>query len=193
MKGFTIVELIVSIAIFAVMTALVIAKYGTFNQSTLLTNIAYDMALTIRTAQTYGLSVKSTSSSVNDFGSAYGIHFSNNSNNTFTFFADTITGSGLYKYNDGEAITKYTLTQGVTIDSICLGSELNDCTKLNSEYDSLDIVYKRPNPNAIFNVTSIDALTLENSPTAFIELKSSDGTNKVAVYIRKNGQISVGN
>jgi prepilin-type N-terminal cleavage/methylation domain-containing protein len=58
-KGFTIIELVVSVAIFAFMTAFLVARYGTFNQGVLLTNLAYDVALTIRNAQSYGLNVKS--------------------------------------------------------------------------------------------------------------------------------------
>ena len=56
--GFTLIELIVSVAIFVFMTALVVAKYGNFNQSVLMTDLAYDIALTLRTAQTYGVSVQ---------------------------------------------------------------------------------------------------------------------------------------
>ncbi len=57
-RGFTLIELVISIAIFVIMTALVVAKYGNFNQGALLTDTAYDIALVLHTAQSYGLSVK---------------------------------------------------------------------------------------------------------------------------------------
>ncbi len=195
MKGFTIVELIISIAIFALMTALVVARYGSFNQNTLLTNVAYDMALTIRTAQTYGLSVKSVGGDSDSFGSAYGIAFDLNDRTHFTLFADT-NNNGVYDENSGEAITKYTLTQGVTISNMCLAADISGCSTSGAFVGAtqFDIVYKRPNPNAVFNLISAgDIQRNQGFPAAFISLTSSDGTHTEVVYVRKNGQISVGN
>ena len=210
MKGFTLIELIVSIAIFAFMTALVMSKYGSFNQNTLLTNMAYDMAITIRTAQSYGLSVKSADASNNIFSAPYGIHFdmSNSNNDKFILFADKNPD---YRYNanstDDEAITKYTLNSGVKIASICLGSSLNDCGVSNNLLgpgDKIDIRYKRPNPDAMFDcngsaggvcqVNNIASPTynLNPEPVAIITLTSSDGNNREYVFVRRNGQISVG-
>ncbi len=196
LKGFTLVELVVSIGIFAVMTALVVARYGSFNQGTIITNVAFDMALSIRTAQTYGLSVKSTSASVSAFTSAYGIHFDMNNPTQFIFFADTITPNN--KYDSGEAITTYTLNQSAKITAICLGSDPTcvggTLVTAVGPAKTLDVTYKRPNPNAIF-CTNTDACptTPNTQPIAFITITSSDGTNNQVVYIRQNGQISVGN
>src|SRR6185369_4435025 len=75
-RGFTLIELLISVAIFVYMTGLLVAKYGNFNQSVLLTDLAYDVALTIRTAQTYGLSVKAVNSSPSPYQYAYGVDFS---------------------------------------------------------------------------------------------------------------------
>ena len=210
MKGFTIIELVISVAIFAFMTALVISKYGTFNQNTLLVNVAYDMALTVRTAQSYGLSVKSVDGS-NTFNVPYGVHFDMSSRTKFVFFVDNNKN---YKYDPSngisadEAITTYTLNSSATILSICLGSDPINCTSLGPN-DSLDVTYKRPNPDAQFNCFSssnpaptvcsvINLVGTNNSnpisqPVAFITIQSSDKTNSQIVAIRKNGQISVGN
>lgn len=40
------------------MTALVMARYNDFYSGTLFKNLAYDIAITIREAQSYGISVK---------------------------------------------------------------------------------------------------------------------------------------
>ena len=211
-KGFTLIELIVSIAIFAAMTALVIAKYGTFNQNTLLTNMAYDMALTIRTAQTYGLSVKSSDSNANNFSGTYGVHFDMNNPTQFVFYSDK-NGNNVYDDTVNETITKYTLTQGAKIFSICMSTDVSACdashTAGQNTSNALDIIYKRPNPDAqaycvsssvptspcsIINVvSSANPLNPINSPIAVITIQSSDGTNKQIVVVRRNGQISVGN
>ncbi len=151
-----------SIAIFAVMTALVVARYGTFNQTTLLTNIAYDMALTIRTAQSYGLSVKSSDSAANSFNTAYGVHFDMNQPTKFTLFIDA-NKNGYYDPTSpgtDQAITTYTLTSGATISGICLAAAQSSCQSRSPDLlgpndvldigpnDVLDITYRRPNPDA---------------------------------------------
>ena len=211
--GFTLIELIVSIAIFAVMTALVVSRYGTFNQNTLLTNVAYDMALTIRTAQSYGLSVKSSDSASNSFGSAYGVHFDKSKPTKFTLFIDT-NKNGYYEdpANSGvdQNVTTYTLTSGVTMARICLGSDTLTCTPLGNN-DALDITYLRPNPDAIVycepNIspgpnTGCSVITYVGTggtsnpvtqPVAFITLTSSDKTSSDVVIVHRNGQISVNN
>src|SRR4051812_36480456 len=75
-KGFTLVELMISVAIFIILTVLLVAKYGNFNQGVLFTNLAYDMALTLRTAQTYGLSVQNQEQSSQPiFQYPYGVSF----------------------------------------------------------------------------------------------------------------------
>jgi type II secretory pathway pseudopilin PulG len=56
--GFTLVELIITIAIFVFMTALVMARYNDYYSGTIFKNLAYDIAITIREAQSYGISVK---------------------------------------------------------------------------------------------------------------------------------------
>jgi len=207
-RGFTMIELIVSVAIFAFMTALVIARYGSFNQGTLITNLAYDTALTIRTAQSYGLSVKSVDSNTNTFSASYGVHFDMSTPTQYVLFADK-DNSGTY--DSSEAITTYTLTSGGKISAICLGSTYSaDCsggTNVTGN-NTLDITYKRPNPDSIFyclataNVSDIaNPLSCNNGslvnpvtlPIAFITISSSDGTNNQIIFVRRNGQISVGN
>jgi prepilin-type N-terminal cleavage/methylation domain-containing protein len=49
-KGFTLVELMVTVGIFTIISGLLLARYSNFNQGIILTNLAYDIALTIRSA-----------------------------------------------------------------------------------------------------------------------------------------------
>jgi prepilin-type N-terminal cleavage/methylation domain-containing protein len=218
-RGFTIIELVVSIAIFAVMTALVVARYGTFNQSTLLTDQAYDLALTIRTAQTYGVSVKSAAASTNDFGAAYGVHFDIANPTQFLLFLDG-NANGYYDPSMGDqTITTYNLSQGATISSICFaqsqaqcmasGSQPNMITPSSYQDSAFDVTFRRPNPDAYFYCVSdtnpgascgilayISGGTDANpstEPNAYITLVSSDKSDSVTVVVRSDGEISVGN
>ncbi len=61
MRGFSLIELIVVTGIFTVITAVVLANNAQFNNSVLLGNAAYDIALSVRQAQVYGLSTQAYS------------------------------------------------------------------------------------------------------------------------------------
>ena len=181
-KGFTIIELVVSIGIFALMTILLLAKYGNFNQGILLTNLAYDVALTIRNAQSYGLNVKSAVRDDDSFLYPYGVHFLSGAND-FVFFADT-NSDGSFLITTDMVLSKTTIQRGSKISSLCVGS--SDCM---IQVNSLDISFKRPDPNAIIIADGSNASIYKY---AEISLESSDGTIR-KVIVRSTGQISVEN
>ncbi len=179
-KGFTLVELMISVGIFAMMTALLLAKFGTFNQGILLSNLAYDVALTIRNAQSYGLNVKSADRATNVFDYPYGVHFVAGESK-FTFFAD-VNSSGVYDSGDDSIPTQITnIKRGSKILKICLNS---DCTPPPTPPTTLDITFKRPDPNALIR---IDGGT---KSYAKIVLEATDGSIR-NIVVRSTGQIAV--
>lgn len=202
-KGFTLIELMVTLSIFVFMTILVVSKYGTFNQSTLLTNTAFDVALTIHTAQTYGLSVKGTdytggaATSTQSFNTAYGIDIDTSTvplNQSFQFFAD-VDRDGTYNQALGDQlISTYNIARGATISSICVGTGPSDCSTAPSgvTIQHLDITFRRPNPDALI-YSYEGASNPVKRPYVQITLRASDGSNTRIVSVRQNGQISVGN
>ncbi len=200
-RGFTLIELVVCVAIFAMMTSLLVAKYGTFNQSVLLTDLAYDTAITIRTAQTYGLSVQSSNVGTTPFNYAYGVDFSTAAPaNILTLFADTYgpatlpwSGSpdGAYESGAGKdsLVSAYTITRGAIISAMCVsdGSDCNTGT-LKASPNVVDITFKRPNPDAVICINGIGT----PCPYAYaqITIKGTDGSTR-QVIIRNTGQVSV--
>jgi len=198
-KGFTLVELLVCITIFVIMTALLVVKYGNFNQNVLLTNLAYDTALAMRTAQNYGLSVKSlkdsggspvTCDTNTSFQCAYGVAFYTDSsytgleNNTFVLFAD-IDLDGAFNDGTDQILTTYTLKRGATIFGVCGGD--SSCTP---NVGALYVTFKRPDPNAL-------VCTLPSCPDGAgtkkygkITIRASNGDTR-SISVRSNGQISV--
>lgn len=186
--AFTLIELLVSVGIFAFMTALTVAKYGNFNQSVLLTNLAYDVAVTIRTAQSYGLSVKGSEEAENadKFQNAYGVYFDDSfgDGDTFILFADY---SGDNVYDEGEEVSTYKLKRGAKIQYVC-ASNGNTCSPSGSGDTQLDITFKRPDPSAKIYINN-DSST--SYAYAQITIKGTDDNIRV-VKVRENGQISVG-
>ena len=208
-RAFTLVELIVTVSIFAFITTLVISKYGTFNQNVLLTNLAYDMALTIRTAQTFGVSVKTSNNlgnpcytSSTPFQCVYGVHFDYTLNNSFTLYSIPILVGNTYHYpGSANDINQYTLKSGGVISNIYTCTVSNNsltpdtnpggCTAMGTS--NVDIYFKRPDSSSHI-CTVIPASGAENCTwsSAYIKIGNSNTpTNYRWVVVFQNGQISV--
>lgn len=179
-KGFTLIELLVVISLFVALTTIALFSQSKFNGSILLTNLAYDVALTIRQAQSFGVNVREASGS---FQYAYGVHFDTNKNQ-FLMFVDSNDNSGYngsWTCNGGadECIESYSIKRGNKISGLCVGPS---CTVTNT----LDIIFKRPNPDA-YIIDNAGNVNIE----AAITISSADGINTRTVVVNKTGQISV--
>lgn len=181
-KGFTLVELLVSVAIFVIITSIILAKHSKFSGTLLLENLAYDIALTIRKAQVFGLSIKESGPGV--FDSGYGVHFDNNSNNSYIFFKDVNKNK---KYDDSsEALETFTLGSNNTISKFCgiIVSGTEKCSIFEIAY--LDIVFERPNPDAIIK----SDIFADTYGSAQITILSPEGA-EWKVETVTTGQISI--
>lgn len=208
-KGFTLVELVITIAIFAAMTTYLLAKYGKFNQTLLLTNLAYDVALTIRTAQSFGLNVKSVSTSESvapSFDFPYGAHFdiTGTNNKSFIFFADQNSmpegkfGDGVYDPSPDESsldekINSYSIKRGSIISEllVCVGEGGTE-EVLCANADTLDISFKRPDPAARIYANGVNTIEGSKINYAEITLLATDDSEK-RIIVRTTGQIAITN
>jgi prepilin-type N-terminal cleavage/methylation domain-containing protein len=88
-RAFTLIELLVVLAIITVITMVVITSQNNFNRSFILANTAYDVALTLRYTETYGVSSRTlTAGGSSATNTGYGLHFSNSTPGSFILFAD---------------------------------------------------------------------------------------------------------
>jgi prepilin-type N-terminal cleavage/methylation domain-containing protein len=95
-KGFTLLELLFVIGIFSILTSITIYNYGDFNNNIIMSNMAYEVALEIRQAQVYGLSVRGVSTAAGQlFDTRYGVTFGvdydaegRDANKDFVIFSD---------------------------------------------------------------------------------------------------------
>lgn len=178
-SGFTMVELAVTMSIFAVLTSVVLANYRTFSNNADFLNVADNIALSLREAQIYGVGSKvascGTSTPAESFQCAYGVVF-NRGDDFYRVFVDTNEDS---TYTSGDQILE-------TID-LPSGSEITGTDCLDGTCAGLAVLFKRPNPDALIrNIVSSDT---RNYDTASITVANTTKTSRVS--ISRAGQISI--
>jgi hypothetical protein len=172
----------ITVGIFVFMTALIMAKYNNFYSGTIFKNMAYDIAITIRQAQSYGISVKADSNSTS-FNKAYGVNFSSAFPTKFTLYPYSLDSNGLYAF-DNVAEKAYTLKFGASVYRKYAGSSSAD----TAEVSVLDLVFQRPNPEAVICGT-INNVVNCGYKYAKIVIKLGDITR--SIEINSAGQVSI--
>ncbi len=203
-SGFTLIELMAVLVIFVALTGVVMNSQKSFDGTILLNNLAYDIALSVRQAQTYGVNVRefSTTTTSSAF-SGYGIRFDpNNDNKHYILFADVYNNNYFNisnsdpacPKNDLQCVERYALTRGSFISSVCVGLSVSDCyPPTGADTDkSVSIVFRRPNPNATIMVGSSGATCTNNKPCQFAKIViSSSGGQTKSIIVTALGQIYV--
>lgn len=212
-QGFTIVEMLIVIGIFSVLTAVVLFQYGNFNSQTILTNMAYEVALTTRQAQVYALGVRGQQGegdADDNFDNRYGVYFDLNidpDGENFIFFIDTATpapdsicngadeGEDCFSCETGsECLESYQFLRDIHIDSLCIATAndpINSAGECSGELvDSMVVTFERPNPDAIIYSDGVDASYLANVSSAAIFVTNQYDDLR-AVVVKDTGQISV--
>jgi prepilin-type N-terminal cleavage/methylation domain-containing protein len=210
-SGMTLVELVVVLTIFVIVTGLTIFDYRNFRTNISIQNLANDISLSIRKAQSYAIGARVTGIT---FNNGYGVHFTSansaesalsGSNKSFIIFVDgIITGiqDKIYAYNltdlvcgtANECNEVLSITTTDKIDAIYL----NDSVTPIADTSALDISFLRPNPDARFCYRPV-AINLYCDNTTSItnaKIQISNGetdTNKriKTITIWNTGQISV--
>ncbi|MFH0755134.1 MAG: prepilin-type N-terminal cleavage/methylation domain-containing protein [bacterium] len=203
--GFTLVELLITISMFVLITGVVLVNSNKFDNTILLHNFTYDIALTIKQAQSYSVNVKENiSGSFNsETGQGYGVYFdidTTGSKTNFILFNDLVNNIGNNnpdkKYNNEpngvkscpidniECLQKYSMKKGTFIKSICSGANEINCT----EAKQLSILFYRPKLDARIYIDGAGA----PQSYARIVLSSTSGATS-SVIITSIGQIYVKN
>ena len=170
-KGFTLVEMVVTVAIFAIISTVVIVRNAKFDDEVLLNNLAYDIALSVRQAQQYGINVR-VSQGISD--RPYGIYFENEST-TYVLFIDS--DNDLFYDAPQETLQTFTIGRGASVGDLC-DDEASDCG-----LDDLTIVFRRPEPDAIIDGGAI--------ARGRIEIQSVRTTGQRWILVESTGQIAI--
>ncbi len=115
-KGFTMIEMIVSISIIAILATTFLANYHGARKSSELNMAAQKLASDIRLTQSYALGLKEKDGNV---PVRWGVYFNkaSGSNGKYIIYADT-ESSNNQSYDSGEEYFIYDLAQGVIIKDI---------------------------------------------------------------------------
>jgi prepilin-type N-terminal cleavage/methylation domain-containing protein len=185
--GFTLVELIVSIAIAAIIITSIVIQQSQWNDRLAVSTQAYELALMIRQAQVYSLGVREdTAGSGDKFNIGYGIYFDNGDNTQYIFFADRNNNQ---VYDNGEAIgDPIKLTGGVTIKDVC-GAFPKCLYSGSGPMRSADISFLRPDPKAAIGIYNNGGNKKDGAPIT-IKLKSAGGSIR-SIVVQDNGQVSI--
>jgi hypothetical protein len=198
------IEMMVVITIIAILTATVVGNYGSFRSATVATNMAYEIASTLRQAQLYGLGVRLPSGAVGQTDT-YGVEFADDSPDYVIFREGDSDGSG--RCDDGgcdggcdvgtscdcsdpdsECVEQVRMLQQVKVETLCPTMDASaDSAELLANCTSaptLSVTFTRPNPEAVIQAGNSDDWNL-----AGILVRGGGHCRLVRMY--SNGQISV--
>ncbi len=218
-RGFSLVELIVVLGLIVLLTAITLTSQSSYNRQLILTSTTYTVAMSIREAQSLGLSSRMFGTTQN---AGYGVHLSKADLTSYSIFSDISsivygndndndwcpisTNSALPEWKPGnclydnstEVVTPYKLNKGFSISDFCgiwndNGTLTRACasgTTNKGSMESMDVVFLRPNTEAVMTgLTS--GLRKRAFLCARIYIASPAGGNKKCIYISKVGQVSV--
>lgn len=209
--GVTLVELIVVVAIFGLVSSVLFYNYSDFSTNVSVKNLAQEIALSIRKAQTYATSVRALDTAggvTTDRYSGYGISFSADqvpssnalvtdpSIRAFILFADVpptgnTYGNGLYE-NDtncgspasgSECIESFSINSADRITKLCTDTGCQTSGTIN-------VLFRRPSPEAEICVVQGSSCRSLKSSFLKVTLLSPKGLEKV-VTVWNTGQIGV--
>lgn len=197
-KAFTLIELIVVIGIFLVITGVVLFQSNSFDSTITASNLAQDIALNVRKANAYtlGFQVPQTTSGVAVKG--YGINLVAGVGDSFLLFGETdpydqyythTSGCGIFSHFD-ECIEQTNIKTKDRISSISV--DVSGSTITLSPGDSLSIIFTKPTGEVSFCVQSngMGGCSYTLATVAHINISSIQG-RIYTVNVWNNGQINV--
>ena len=195
--GFSLIEMMVVLTIFGIMTAVVLANFPAFRDKTALDLIAQEIATTIRQAQVYGIGTRAAGAGATASFSSYGIYFDLDNTDlgkkNFYLYADSnfdstspttiLNTQGFNGSIKDTVIEKFAIRGGAEISGIFCDTGACVTTSLNS----LNILFKRPYPEANF-------ISTPSGTYGYVQIviqSTRNEKNKREIQVWNTGQIVV--
>jgi prepilin-type N-terminal cleavage/methylation domain-containing protein len=191
-RGYTMIELLVTITIIGLIAAIVLSNYPRMSEQLSVSRTAQEVALSLREAKTYALAVRQfcpVGGGLCTYQIGYGAHFDLATPADYLVFAAASAQSGGYVktyYGPDWDIDKFNIKAGTIISKICGGIKTappGDCN-----FDKVDIVYSRPDPSV--NITGF----YSGGTTALVDVGlviKTPGGQERTVVVWNTGQITV--
>lgn len=176
-RGFGLIELMVSISIMMLVAGIILIHQNSFNGAVLLESQAYEIGLAIREVQQ-----SAVSASTNQGGNRemLGVYFDTNRNTTYRIFRDD-ENNGSY-----EAAEEY--GQQNSLDSRFEIKGINVCSSSCSSQTAVSVMFERPNFDAKFYVGNTQ------TSASYVEVQIGTKDNSAAiktVIVTATGQITI--
>lgn len=208
LRGFTLIEMVVVLAIIAVVTSITLFGQNSFNRSVLLTDAAYTVAFSLRQAQTLGISSRKYGVVQN---AGYGGRLTPLTN-SYLVFAD-IGGAGaatncpvgavgtperkpgncIYTAGTDGILNTYLFDKGFSISKVC-GTVTSGgayiCSNTTPTLTALDVLFIRSNTTDAILTGQLSGASVPLTK-AEIYIQSADGATTRGVCVSLLGQISV--
>jgi len=183
-NGFTLVEMLVAIAVALAFFGSMFVNRGSFDATVRLDGITREVALLARQAQTYGAGGRSELA----VGEPHGIHLKDNNENRVILYSDDDNNSPNGYDASQEEVDRITLPPRYTISEFCTaGSSATDCNGGGAEKpNKLDIYFVRPSLEANYQSSG----SMSDPDKAIVEITHGPSGNVGRVIIDKTGYIS---
>jgi type II secretory pathway pseudopilin PulG len=185
-SGFTLVEMLVAIAVAITFMGGMLLSRGSFDSTVRLSSIARDVALLARQAQTYGAGGGSSL----QVGQPHGVYLDENNPREIKLYANAeSSGSKGYEASSNDQVLDtLNLPTEYRIKDFCLDNNaVNDCASASSNPSDLSVYFVRPILEANFYSSSGNA---SSSSQAAIELEHSSSNATRIIKIDSTGFIS---
>lgn len=182
-RGFTVIELLVTMAIFSVLTGVTLAQYRDYTTNASFANASENIVLALRQAQVYGAGGKQNTADCegNKYMCHYGVSFIEG-NNFFTMFVDS--NSNMIFDAEDTPLEKVMFENPVYISTLY-------CSGTCSSFYGMNIVFIRPYTDAWIRDSSYDGVGFRTSYDAGM-IQITDGEEKYStITISRAGQISI--
>lgn len=196
-KAFTIIELIVVIAIFALIMTVALWNQRDLTNNILISNLGYEIALAVRETQAYGIGVRARpgAEASQDFQGGFGIYASINTPEQLIVFNDLNENKIYDGAEEVFATYQFRNQNGNKITAICAEHPNNTpcIAGGGSSFAEATVVFKRPNPEASFRSDAAlggGSNGVKSGPV-YIVINTPAKNNCRAVVIETTGQIHV--
>lgn len=190
-KGFTLVELLISVGIIAFISSIVLLKYSSFDSTVLLKNAAYEVALALREAQAKSVS---GSHQGGDANFPFGVTFTPGVKDYTIFrYASATDPSPYYDVSEtsplASNISTTLMERSMLVTDVCIDTDSSVLCNIDG-ITRLDVSFRRPEFKALFYAEGYIG-SPSNIQSAKIKVGSSNGGNVFVVEVTRLGQITV--